>query len=114
MKIYCTENKRPLDKFIGKDVWIRVKIHERNYAGRWYSYWDKPYMIRVLEYDPEEDWYVINKIIDTFGSGRDGQYKGNRTQKQKACENKHYIKRASIKLVEPVEILTTPEIFGED
>lgn len=92
-----------LDKYIGNDVWLKVKISEKAYFRRGYTY--NEYWIRILDKDGES--YIVNKVSAYK------EYKGNNTQKSASQSKTYTIDKNAITVLDPIQTTTTDKIFDD-
>ena len=98
-----TNKSEILDKYVGKDIWVKVKISEKAYFRRGYT--NDQYWIRILDKDGES--YIVNKVSSYK------EYKGNKTQKSVSQTKTYTVSKDSITISKPIETATTDEIFGD-
>lgn len=92
-----------LDKYIGNDIWLKVKISERAYFRRGYTY--NEYWIRILDKDGES--YIVNKVSAYK------KYEGNNTQKSASQSKTYTIDKNAITVLDPIQTTTTDKIFDD-
>ena len=105
MKIYADrQSNLSLDKYIGKDVWVRVTYYDEDELDvRWF---------RILSVKPSitpgfERWYRVNCIyeIDNY------MYVGHREQFDKDIQKVCVYRKGQFVVRKPVEVLTTDELY---
>lgn len=101
MIIYATRTAQGLEHFVGKEVWVNVRL--RNPAG--YSF------IRVLSYD--NGAYTYNAIRECRLS-KDGACHCSEDRKALILKNTYTSDAYNIELTKPLELMTTDEIFVID
>lgn len=92
-----------LDSYVGKDIWLRVRLSQKAYFRRGYT--GDEYWIRIVDKD-EDGNYIINRV----SSYR--EYKGNSTQKQRTLSNTYTVNKNSITLFNPIQTTVTDKIFN--
>lgn len=92
-----------LDKYVGKDIWLKAKLSQKAYFRRGYT--GNEYWIRIVDKD-EDGNYIINRVNSYK------EYKGNSAQKQKTLSNTYTVDKNSVTLFNPIQTVTTDEIFN--
>ena len=103
MKIYSRfENK--VDRFVGQDAWVHC-----TYGSGYKSIW-----VRLLEKrtntKSNDCYYRANSILDTNLTSNK-LFFGNDMDRQWFLNHVDLFLEKSLKLIEPIEILTTRELF---
>lgn len=106
MKIYCSTESDQLQRFVGKDLFVRINLY---YAGisRPSVYW-----LRFIE--DTGDSYVVNSLGCDEVLMTEGYipWVKDPWDKQRLLSEKHTIEKDRIKLIYPVQTLSVDEIFN--
>lgn len=111
MKIYCDSRRNELDKFVGQDVWVKVRL----YTTRQETW---PCYVRILEKIPitivnhtftDSCRYIINRA-EEWTVFEKTEYKASL---ESIMTHKFQYDSDRLKLVEPVTVLTTEELIDE-
>ncbi len=106
MKIYCARREETdetlLDRMIGEDLWIKVKIPSFLYAE---------YMVRVKAKLPDNA-YLINQISVDYIHIVDGTVHCDSSLLDMLDNDGVKIYLDNIQVVKPVEIFSTEELFS--
>lgn len=101
------ERKNGLEKFIGENVWalVNCNIHSINCSQS---------RVRLIEVT--ESTYIVNEApIDCFKKLSDGThmgYLGDSDNKEKILTERKEYNKDDIALIEPIELLSTEELFN--
>ena len=115
MKIYCSNRNKDLDYFIGKDLWVKVKItqlYDYDENKSLVGFQNNPiYWIRVLGYlAPSEgsDVLYFNCILESvlpcYTMFTEDPYSILNTKK-------FYARKRDMKIIEPIDALTLDELL---
>ena len=97
-RIYAARRPEGLDRYVGKDVW--VKVHIKNpYC---YSF------IRILSED--DDIYTFNEI-EVRRLSKDNRCHCSESYKEARLRYTYKRKKYDVQLMQPVEVLSTEELF---
>lgn len=102
--------KNPLDKFVGRDVWVKVYEVIKYGVGRVSNEYKIESWIRIVE--ATKDRYIVN-ILNDRRVTRSGFYSCNEAEKEKILSTSFGFPKSYFTLVEPLECLTTEEILGD-
>ncbi len=111
--------QNPLDKFVGKDVWVAATI-----SGKDYAFWyrrdsrrpDMVWLIRIVRADMQRDLYVINAVPfnpKVFGGpdpSRKDYYYSYAPIISSDLKDEQICYRSTTQLFQPAYIFTTDDI----
>lgn len=107
MKIFCKtrDNVNRLDRFVGKDVWVKCRLW---IGGNHWSYND--FWVKFISSDDTTYDVIAAICLEEDGGLREktarDRYNGSKYIRTRNKEN--------IRLVTPIEVLTTDELFSLD
>ena len=104
MKIYAASREYPLDRFIGKDLWV---LCEQYWGGHFF----RPGIVYVRVIAKGHDGYKVNVVpkftVDDFkGCGLKVLLN--------TLAGSHYVRFDDIKIRMPIEVITTSEMLPEE
>lgn len=97
MKIYSNRSTGKFDKFLGKDLWVKILSPAMN----------RVYFCRFLYKDDDGD-YVCNRLVEYYVENPG--FWGPAIKGEISME--HYLFPDRYELAQPVEAYTTEELFG--
>ena len=104
MKIYCSSNN-PIDKFVGKDIWVKCLFHNR-----------RPYYVRFCRADKDDDTFPDGYLCVSLSEDniRDIQEPGrlNDWYIKQIMTNYEFNFDDEWSVVEPLDTMTSAEIYS--
>lgn len=109
MKIYCRTRERnnPLDRFIGKDAWVLCKLRKKDGELSRKNFW-----VRIFK--EIDNQYLCNTAIVTnwtTSTDFDANVRFISDRNLYGESTARLREKSSFEIVEPLEVLTTNELF---
>lgn len=109
MKIYCRTRERnnPLDRFIGKDIWVLCKLRKKDGELSLRNFW-----VRIFK-EIDNQYLCNTAIVSNWTTSTD--FDANlrfKSDRNLYGENTARLReKSSFEIVEPLEAITTDELF---